>query len=252
MRQHLVSAAFLLTCVRPYPDPRVSYCPPPLSAREGPFSPICASAIQSFFRSERQLLFPSRHPLHPDPRVSHTIPASARQVPLCPFLARQTFFARHSPCARPQLLFALPRVRYPLTRGSRQLPFALAPLRTSAATIPPSRVRTPYRSVRQLYPSARHPSRASANMLPSRSASAFPRTVASGSLPCQASGLLLCVRPSCPDPRDYPPFLAIRASAAHPGQVLRVAAIPGPLIPIRVSAHYPRFPPLVPFLCASD
>ena len=138
MRQHLVSAAFPLTCVRPYPDPRVSYLPP-LFAREGPFSPICASAIQSFFRSERQLLFPSRHPLHPDPRVSHTIPASARQVPLCPFFARQTFFARHSPCARPQLLFALPRVRYPLTRSARQLPSALAPLRTSAATVPPSR-----------------------------------------------------------------------------------------------------------------
>ena len=72
--------------MRPYPDPRVSCTI---------LFPIRASAT-----------FPLP-PLHPDPRVSHTIPASARQVPQCPFLARQAFFT-----ALVRVL-SLPRVRYP-------------------------------------------------------------------------------------------------------------------------------------------
>ena len=120
------------------PDPRVSYprsrdrdpsfvCEtvsrsarqllPPLSAREGPFIPICASAIQSSFRSVRQLLSPSRRcTLSPLPRVR------------CPYAP----FSRVKPFSH---VTALARVLTATVRpATRQV--SPDPIRASA-TIPP-------------------------------------------------------------------------------------------------------------------
>ena len=97
---------------------------PPLSAREGPFIPICASAIQSFFRSVRQLLSPSRRCI--------PIRASATLSPLprvrCPYAP----FSRVKPFSH---VTALARVLTATVRpATRQV--SPDPIRASA-TIPP-------------------------------------------------------------------------------------------------------------------
>ena len=117
MRQHLVSAVFHLTCVRPYPDPRVSYCPPFPRVR-GPLS-----------RSARQLYNPLS-----DPCVSY-FPRPA--VPCIPIRASAT-------------LSPLPRIRCPYAPFSRVKPFshvtALARVLTAivrpvARQVPPDPIR---------------------------------------------------------------------------------------------------------------
>ena len=135
---------------------------PPLSAREGPFIPICASAIQSSFRSVRQLLSLSRRciPI----RASATLsPLPRVRCPYAPFshvtaLARVLSYC--SPChtsTDPCVSYTLPHV----IQVARQLIPSL------------SRIRCPC-----LLPSG-----------PCRASATFP---------------LPRVRPSCPDPRDYP------------------------------------------------